>query len=50
MQETETRIKYCFLFVLYLQLSSDCSRELAIVQLVRFMITDISGLTQFPTR
>jgi hypothetical protein len=42
--------KYCFSFVLCFKLSSDSLvSQLAIVQLLRFIITAISGLTQFPT-
>lgn len=41
--------KYCFLFVLCFKLSSDSLvSQLAIVQLLRFIITAISVLTQFP--
>jgi hypothetical protein len=43
--------KYCFLFVLCFKLSSDSlASQLAIVQVLRFIITAISGLTKFATR
>jgi hypothetical protein len=43
--------KYCFfVFVMCFKLLSDSLvSQLAIVQLLRFIITAISGLTQFPT-